>query len=854
MMQQYLRIKEKHPGALLFYRMGDFYELFYGDAEIAARALDITLTSRGASAGQAVPMAGVPVHSAEQYLARLVKQGHNVAVCEQIGDPGQSRGPMERQVVRVITPGTVTDDGLLETNRENLLAAVFADASGYGIATLELASGRFQARQLGNEDAMVHEIHRLAPDEIIYPESQYGPMAALGDYHAHALPDWNFDIDRATRDLTDQFALHDLSAFGDQHVPLAIIAAGAVLAYAKSTQMGALPHVRDLVIERDDSHLVIDAVSRRNLEIDTNISGGTEFTLYALFNRCVNPMGARLLRRWLHGPLRDQTAVNDRRQAVNTLLETGADSTLRPLLRQIGDIERVLARVALNTARPHDLARLRTGLDTLPSVIDVLDPLQPGSCLDRLKSGIGGSSVSSDLQSGLDLLVRGIADEPATVLRDGGVIRDGYDPELDELRSLSRGASDNLLALEQRERERTGISTLKVAYNQVHGFYIEISKGQSARAPSDYQRRQTLKNAERYITPELKSFEDKVLRSKERALALEREHYQRILDQLRAFLPALQSCATAIGELDVLATFAERARSLNLVAPQLSDIPGIRIRAGRHPTVEARQNTRFIANDTNLDNEHRMLIITGPNMGGKSTYMRQVAIIVLLAYSGSYVPAESAVIGPIDRIFTRIGASDDVAGGRSTFMVEMTEMAYILRTATIDSLVLVDEIGRGTSTFDGLALAWACARDLAERVRSYVLFSTHYFEVTALAESSDAISNVHLDAVEHGKEVVFLYSVKSGPASQSYGIQVARLAGVPVNVIESARAKLAELEEHYQAGPASDTGQLSFFQDAERHQPEWISGLRKLDIDAISPREALEELYRLRNAANEDKP
>ncbi len=844
MMQQYLRIKAEYPQALLFYRMGDFYELFYEDADEASTLLGITLTQRGQSAGEPIPMAGVPVHSVDQYLARLVKLGKPVAICEQIGEPGKSRGPVERKVVRVVTPGTVTDEGLLEDRCENLLGAVCATDNAYALATLELGSGRFAAYEFRDREVLDSELQRLKPAELLIPD---GAAEALGGIVAGSqgrlqpVADWYFDPAGATRVLADQFATKDLKAFGAEEHPAAIAAAGAVLRYAKDTQRGTVPHVRDLRIEQESEHILIDAASRRNLEIEVNLAGGRENTLVDLLDRCAGPMGARLLRRWLHGPSRDQSMVRERLHAVSAVLEHRCQPEISRLIRRIGDLERILARVALLTARPPDLVRLRDGLGCLEPLADLLAPINsPRVAYACARLG--------PFPQTHQLLINAVIDDPAATIRDGGVIRDGYDEQLDELRALSRDSSEFLLRLEARERERTGISNLKVQYNRVHGFYIEVSKSQADSVPADYVRRQTLKNAERYLTAELKQFEDKVLSARERALAREKWLYSELLQKLGAEVALLQRCAQAIAELDVLNNFAERAEALNLCAPSFTTEPSIDIRSGRHPVVEATQDSPFIANDVRLESRRRMLIITGPNMGGKSTYMRQTALITLLAYTGCFVPAEAATVGPVDRIFTRIGASDDLAAGRSTFMVEMTEMAHILRNASPNSLVLVDEIGRGTSTFDGLALAWACAIDLASRVKAMALFSTHYFEVTALAEQFDEVHNVHLDAVEHGNDVVFLYAVRPGPASQSYGIQVARLAGIPAAVIETAREKLRELEGHYRSEHGQDAdgaGQLSIF-DQQRDDDPLRAALRAIDPNGLTPREALIALFELR--------
>ncbi len=833
MMQQYLRIKARHPDSLLFYRMGDFYELFYDDAARAAELLDITLTTRGQSAGEPIPMAGVPVHSAEQYLARLVRQGVTVAICEQVGEVGQGKGPVERKVVRVVTPGTLTDEALLEAQQDNLLAAVHPGPERIGLAVADLAGGRFSVQTLADAAALAEELARLAPAELLHAEDAEVP-AVPGS--RRPLPAWWFDAEENRRELLAHFGVKDLEGLGLAEHPEAATAAGCLLRYARDTQQHALPHLRRLHLESRADHLVMDAATRRNLELDRNLQGGRAHTLAAVLDRCATPMGSRLLRRWLHAPLRDRRPLRLRQHAVQTLLEAGAPAQLREPLRAVGDLERILARVALGSARPRDLQRLGAALAALPALAAALRPLDS----PRLGALAGRMRPFPELA---DELARALVDEPPAGLRDGGVIRDGYDQTLDELRRLAGDRDGFLLALEARERERTGIPQLKIRFNRVHGYAIEVPKSQSERVPADYVRRQTLKNAERYVTDELKDFEQRVLGARERALARERELFEALLGRAAAELADLQDSAAAVAELDVLADFAERAGALDYCCPELSDDPGIEIEAGRHPVVERELGQGFVPNDLRLDDGRRMLLITGPNMGGKSTYMRQAALIVLLAHTGAFVPARRAVIGPVDRIFTRIGASDDLAGGRSTFMVEMTETANILRHATEESLCLLDEIGRGTSTFDGLSLAWACAAHLAARVRAFTLFATHYFELTQLQESHPTIANVHLEAVEHGRQVVFLYELREGPASQSYGLQVAGLAGVPQEVLAAARDKLAELERHYRPAPGA---QPEIFPEPSPPDP-LREALAALDPDALSPREALAALYRLRD-------
>lgn len=835
-MQQYLRIKAEHPDKLLFYRMGDFYELFFDDALKGAKLLDITLTKRGQSAGEPIPMAGVPYHSAESYLAKLIKCGESIAICEQIGDPATSKGPVERQVVRIVTPGTVSDEALLEERRDNLLAALHAQGDQFGLATLDITSGRFNVSQIGGTEALLSELTRLNPVELLVNEEFVHSSLLSNRAGVRRRPPWEFDLTTATRTLTQQFQTRDLAGFGCVDMPLAIIAAGCLFNYAKDTQRTALPHIRALHVERREDSVILDAATRRNLEITINLSGTKENTLASVFDHTATPMGSRLLCRWLNRPLRNQTILKLRQQAINNLLETNSFAAVHSLLRSIGDLERILARIALKSARPRDLLQLRNALAVLPDVHNKIISLN-ADLIIQLKSKI---KLFPEL---FHLLQKALVENPPVVIRDGGVIANGYHAELDELRNLSENAGQYLIDLETRERQRTGINTLKVGFNRVHGYYIEISRGQAAQAPADYIRRQTLANAERFITPELKQYEDKALSARSRALTLEKQLYDELLEKLLIHLVELQDTANALSELDVLSCLAERAEALNLVCPELSTSPGIHIEAGRHPVIEQVLDTPFVPNDTKFNSDRRMLIITGPNMGGKSTYMRQTALITLLAMVGSFVPAKRAVIGCVDRIFTRIGAADDLASGRSTFMVEMTETANILHNATEYSLVLMDEIGRGTSTFDGLALAFACAEYLAKHLRAYTLFATHYFELTSLAEHLPAVANVHLDATEHSDSIVFLYAVNEGPANQSYGLQVAQLAGVPRVVIKRAKEKLIELENQ---------GTVARVQ---LHQPDLfvmptenpvISELEKINPDQLSPKEALEILYRLK--------
>ncbi len=843
MITQFLHIKAEFPDTLLFYRMGDFYELFFEDARKAAKLLDITLTARGKSGGDPIPMCGIPYHSADGYLAKLVRKGESVAICEQTGDPATSKGPVERKVVRIVTPGTVTDEALLEERRDNLVVAVQALNDSFGIAALDVTSGRFSVLEVEGEEALHGELERLNPSELLLNEEAIPAGIDTARPGLRRQPPWYFERDTATRLLTQQFGTHDLAGFGCEQLYLAVSAAGCLLQYVRDTQRTALPHLRGLQVERREDSIVLDAASRRNLELETNLGGGREHTLAWVMDRTSTPMGSRLLRRWINRPLANHTALRQRHQAIAVLLDGHRYEELQNILRAIGDVERILARIAIRNARPRDFSQLRDTLERLPELRSTLTGIFAGkdcTLLEALDARIG------DYPEQHALLSAAIIDVPPMLIRDGGVIAPGFDAELDELRAIKDNAGQFLLDLETRERERTGIATLKVAYNRVHGYYIEISKAQSANAPDNYIRRQTLKGAERYITPELKSFEDKALSSKERALTREKILYEKLFDQLADVLPAMQDSATALAELDALSNLAERADTLDLCQPELVDKPGLLIEGGRHPVVEQVLEDPFIPNDVRFDEQRRMLVITGPNMGGKSTYMRQTALITLLAHVGSFVPARRAVIGPFDRIFTRIGASDDLAGGRSTFMVEMTETANILHNATDRSLVLMDEVGRGTSTFDGLSLAWACAEELATTVQAFTLFATHYFELTTLPETLSPVANVHLDAVEHGDGIVFMHAVKEGPANQSYGLQVAALAGVPKTVIKRAQQRLLQLESQSANTPAGKAvEQFSLFAPPAEDHPA-LDALKEINPDELSPREALEALYRLR--------
>jgi DNA mismatch repair protein MutS len=847
MMQQYLRLKAEHPDKLVFYRMGDFYELFYGDAERASRLLDITLTARGQSAGAPIPMAGVPYHAIDQHLARLMNSGEAVAIVEQVGDPATSKGPVERKVTRIVTPGTLTDANLLDARRDALLASYAPHGKRAGLAWLNLASGRLTLAECPLAEALA-TLERIEPAELLLAEEIEAPALRGRRVAVRTLPAWHFDRASAERALARELGTLDLAAFGVGEVPLALAAAGALVGYARATQQTALAHVRELDVERAGEFLSLDPATRRNLEITATLDGKPAPTLLSLLDQCATAAGSRMLRHWLTQPLADAARATERHDVIDAFLADAATrAAIADALKRTADVERIASRVALLSARPRDLAGLRDTLSALPQLVARLSAME-AAVLAAIRAALIVDGQWAQLLS------RAIAPEPSANLRDGGVIAPGFDAELDELRSIDSGCGEFLIALEKRERERSGIASLKVEYNRVHGFYIEVSHANAERVPADYRRRQTLKNAERYITPELKAFEDKALSAQERALAREKRLFEALLAELAPAVPALQRAAEALATLDVLANLAERAQALRLSRPRFVHEPGIVVRGGRHPVVE-RQVEDFIPNDLTLSRERRLLVVTGPNMGGKSTYMRQAAVIALLAHCGAFVPAVEATIGPLDAIFTRIGAADDLAGGRSTFMVEMTEAAYILNRATPQSLVLIDEIGRGTSTFDGLALAWAIAHRLAERNRSLTLFATHYFELTALSAELDGCANVHFDAVEHRDGIVFLHAVEEGPANRSYGLQVAKLAGVPTDTVRQARAYLARLDQFN----ARRDGQSDLFagarggdgDDSGPATPATMIAdrLASIDPDALSPREALEALYELKRVA-----
>lgn len=839
MMQQYFGIKRDHPDSLLFYRMGDFYELFYDDAKTAAKVLDITLTARGKSDGEPIPMAGVPYHAAENYLARLVRAGYSIAIAEQQGDPATSKGPVDRKVVRIVTPGTLTDESLLDARSDALLLAIHRQQASYGLAWVDISSGRFVITELQGTEALAAEVERLNPAEVLIADGETYACLAQRPGLRHQAP-WLFDEDAARRSLNQQFQTKDLRGFDCENLSKAICAAGALLEYVKDTQRNDLPHLRSIRRERFDDALVLDATTRRNLEIDKNLNGGEEYTLFAVLDSTVTAMGARHLRRCLHRPVNDRAVLEERLDAVSDLQKNYAFEGLRGHLKSVADVERILARVALGSARPRDLTRLADTLASLPLIRSAIP--QTALQLQTVNAQL------TDLPALLDLLQRALIENPPVLIRDGGVIAQGYDADLDELRGISQNAGEFLLAIETKERAETGITSLKVGYNRVHGYYIEMSRSHSESVPAHYIRRQTLKNAERFITPELKVFEDKALSAKSRSLAREKSLYEELIQRVAEQLQPLQAIAQALMDIDLLACFAERATTLSLCRPRFSEAPLLEIDSGRHLVVEQVSEHPFIANNTRLDTQRRMLLITGPNMGGKSTYMRQNALIALMAHVGAFVPAASAHLSLLDRIFTRIGSSDDLASGRSTFMVEMTETANILHNATERSLILMDEIGRGTSTFDGLSIAWATALTLANQIKAFTFFATHYFELTALPEHCEGMANVHLDATEHEEHVVFMHNIQEGPANRSFGIQVAKLAGVPTPVLQLAREKLRLLEMGAIDTVLPSLKQVDLFQLSAANPA--LELLASIDPDELSPREALQLIYALKKQAD----
>lgn len=849
MMRQYLTIKAEFPHILIFYRMGDFYELFFDDAKKASDLLDISLTARGKTGGNAIPMAGVPYHAVENYLSKLVQLGESVAICEQIGDPATSKGPVERKVVRVITPGTVSDEALLTDKQDNLIVAIFENSNpkkkasepDFGLAYLDMTSGRFVLTEPETEEQLQAELQRLSPAELLYSETLTNMNLIENCKGLRRRPEWEFDLQTSLSLLNQQFGTKELTGFGVENKKLGLSAAGCLFQYVKDTQRTALPHIRAILTESASKGVVLDAATRRNLELTQNLQGGIENTLASILDTSSTPMGSRLLKRWLHFPLRDIEVLTNRQDTIEQIIFSELHLDIQPLFKQFGDVERIVSRIALGSARPRDFARLRSTLQKLTELQGYLSKTNKGYLYQLAQSCLPMPSIQSLLESA-------IVENPPVLIRDGGVIAPGFDAELDRLRDLSQGAENFLAELEAREKERTGIHSLKVGYNRVHGFFIEISKSAATDVPDNYIRRQTLKNNERFITEELKEHEHKVLSAQSQFLSLEKRLYQALFEQILPELSQLQTLSQAIAELDVLSTFAERAISLNYVKPSLCQEAGIHIEAGRHAVVEQMTEEAFIANPVVLTEQRKMLIITGPNMGGKSTYMRQTALIVLLAHVGCFVPAQGANIGLVDRIFTRIGASDDLASGRSTFMVEMTETANILHNATDRSLVLLDEIGRGTSTYDGLSLAWACAEMLAIKTQAFTLFATHYFELTLLADQIDSLANVHLDAMEHDDNIIFMHAVQEGAASKSFGLQVAQLAGVPKTVIHRAKQRLAELES--QQAPSILPKQRDSFQQLPLMQEDHavLTQLRETDVNDLSPRQALAMLYTLKES------
>lgn len=838
MMQQYLRIKADYPDMLLLYRMGDFYELFFEDAKRAAQLLNLTLTHRGQSNNKPIPMAGVPYHAVENYLARLLKQGESVAICEQIGDPATSKGPVERQVTRIITPGTITDEALLDATRDNLLVTLHHDKKTIGLAWVDLSGGRFHLLEVQDLAQLSTELARLRPAELLVQENS--PLYEhCVEFPVKLRPGWEFNTAQAQQLIKEQFAVSDLSAFGYQEYPVAFTAAGALLAYLQTTQKQALPHLNELTLEHSQDYLQLDAATQKHLELFENIQGGKEHCLTSVLDNTASTMGSRLLKRWLSRPLMQAHKIVERQQAIQELINTQQSQAIHELMRQSYDVERIVSRIALKSARPRDLVALRSTLVLLPELATLLHTNKSG-LINQLKEHLLPLPIIQQL------LETAIIDNPPVLIRDGGVIAPGFDEELDELTMLSTNAQEKLATFEFEEKQKTGLSTLKFGFNNVQGFYIELSKAQADKAPSHYHRKQTLKNVERYITPELKIFEEKVLSAQTKALAREKWLYENLLIALQEHITVLSHLARALAELDVLANLAERAETLHWNCPELSAQSGISIQSGRHPVIEQLVKEQFIANDLHLEPEQNILIITGPNMGGKSTYMRQTALIVLMTHMGSFVPAKKAIIGPIDRIFTRIGASDDLASGRSTFMVEMTETAQILRQATAKSLVLIDEIGRGTSTYDGMALAYGSCAYLATTLKAYTLFSTHYFELTDLPSQWPCIRNVHLQASVETGRITFLYKVEDGPANRSYGLEVAELAGIPKEVLKLAHEHLNHLNQ----------GEKQDFKRPERSIKPTTSPalnlLSSIDPDSLSAKEALDLLYKLKNLEEVD--
>lgn len=836
-MQQYLSIKSKYSDLLLFYRMGDFYELFFEDAIVAARLLDLTLTSRNKNSKDEIPMAGVPVHAVDSYLAKLLRLGKSIAICDQIGDPATSKGLVERKVTRIITPGTIIEDELLQSNKDNYLLAVNSVENNFGLSYLDLSSGRYFIQSCTDVSELLNEIDRIDPAEILIDENSHYSIDSK--YSIKYLPSWHFDYQSSVDALCKQFQTSNLDGYICENQRIGITAAGAILQYVKDTQKSALPHINGIYVHKNTDYLIVDSVSRKNLEVEKSIQGDLKASLFGIIDNTASSIGSRCLRSWINQPTRIQSILTSRHEAIDELIRMDEYKSLHKSLSRIQDIERIRSRISLQTAQPRDLDALRNTLSLLPSIQMILSQC----CSALLQDSLTQISGHEDL---ITKLSRALIDEPPTLIRDGGVIKTGYDDELDQLRNISKSANQFLIELEVNEKKATNLASLKVAFNRIHGYYIEIPRSQAENVPSHYIRRQTLKNSERFITPELKAFEDKVLSAKERALIREKYLYNELLGSLLIDLDTIQKCAFGLAQLDALVTLAERAITLNYVCPTFTENKCIKINEGRHPIIEHATSDPFTTNDAELNEKRKLLLVTGPNMGGKSTYMRQIALITWLAYTGSYVPAKKATIGPIDAIYTRIGASDDLSSGRSTFMVEMTEAAKILNNATENSLVLMDEIGRGTSTYDGLSLAWACAEHISIINKAFCLFATHYFELTQLPEQFDSIHNIHIDAIEHNDQIIFLHAVKNGPASQSYGLHVAQLAGIPKSVINTAKSKLKQLEINtHNLTKHTSQKQLGLVLD-EIENNLVLRLVKEINPDDLSPKESLEFLYKLK--------
>ncbi len=840
MIRQYLSIKADYPNDLLFYRMGDFYELFFEDAVVAADLLEITLTSRGKNRGTPIPMCGVPFHAVDNYLSRLVAMGRSAVICEQVGDPNATRGPVERRVQRIVTPGTLTEESLLDATHESVLMAINTYAAKHhyaGVAWINLSTGLFSVAATRSRTELSTLVDSVRPTEVLVPE---GAKEKWDNATPRQLDPLRFDSALGTSMLANHFGTKDLTGFGIAKLDLVVGAAAAALTYAQEACRQPLDFIEAIRLHSDSSILHMDAQTRRNLEIDRRIQSSDQHgTLFDVVDFTATPMGSRLVRHWLNEPCRDIEIVRARHEVVEGLLEQRMSDSLAKTLRPVGDLQRIVTRIAMGTATPRDLVRTKVAIQCHSQVLELIEKLDLPNEIEALAQHSGLNKVRN-------LIERAIVDEPPATSREGGMIAQGFDAALDELRAVRSEASNYLQDLEQRERDRTGVPTLRVGHNRVHGYYIELTRAQSSEVPDDYVRRQTLKNTERFVTQELWEFEEKYLRSESDALEREKRLYADLVATIGESAKQLRQAADALARIDVLNGFAEAAREHGYIRPEFTDSSSLSIEDGKHPVLSAGPGLDFVPNSIDMHEFRRMLVVTGPNMGGKSTYMRQTALIVILAYAGSFVPAKRAVIGPIDGIFTRIGASDDLSGGQSTFMVEMTETANILHNATSSSLVLLDEIGRGTSTYDGLALALAIAHSMAQTVRAFTLFSTHYFELTALAQKLETVHNVHLNAVEHNRKVVFLHSVEDGPASQSYGIHVARLAGIPGRVLQHARNQLHKLEQL--AIKSGESNYIDLFEEHLEHEDydhPAIERLRQTDLDELSPRAAHELLYEL---------